>query len=97
MQDEVDRAIQLHRLGDIDQEEAEPAVAGQVLDVAAGAGDQVVERRHRVPFGQKAVTEMGSDKTRCPGDQKMQSTCSSAIIVTESAASVSDTFVVLMG
>ena len=41
----------------------------KVFDIPEIAGDEVIHTNDMVTFGDKAVAEMGSEETRCAGDQ----------------------------
>jgi hypothetical protein len=52
-----------NELGDVVLDELEVGISGMVGDVVEGAGDEIVHRHDPVPFGEKPVTEVGTEET----------------------------------
>ena len=67
MQDDIHRFGQVYVIGNIVENETETLVAGQVGDVIAAAGDEVVHGDDAVAIREQAITEMRADETCAAG------------------------------
>ena len=72
MEDVVDLAVDLDRLGDIVLDEPETGVLEQACDVSASAGQQIVHADDLVAVAQETLAEMRSDEPRPAGDDRSQ-------------------------
>ena len=70
VEDVIDGAVDLERLGDIVLDELELRVADQVDDVAAMPGQQVVDADHLVALGQETLAKVRADESRPAGDDR---------------------------
>ena len=69
MEDEIDLLFgQENEIGNVVPDEAIIFVAGQVSDVGNIPGDQIVDRKDTMPFGQQAIGQMRSEKSGATGD-----------------------------
>jgi hypothetical protein len=57
------------RKGDVVAHQLEAGVVEQVRDVVLGAGEEVVDTEHVVPFGQQAVAQVAAQKAGAAGDE----------------------------
>ena len=67
IEDTVD--LQVNREGDIVAQELELRVSAQVLHIAFGAGEQVVEADHFVTPIEQSVDQVGTEEARTAGDE----------------------------
>ena len=72
MQDVVDRPVDLDRLGDVVLDELEPRVVEERRDVAARAGQQVVDADDLVAVVEESLAKMRPDEPRPAGDDRSQ-------------------------
>ena len=61
--------LEIERKGDIVTDELEARVADQMLDIALGAGEEIVDAKNIVPVGEEPVTEMRPEKPRSACNQ----------------------------
>jgi hypothetical protein len=68
VEDEVNFAG-VEGLGDVMFDQAETALPLQVAEIGEIAGAEIVDTDYRVSCGEQSVTQMGAEKSRCPGDK----------------------------
>src|SRR5712691_9697387 len=68
MEDEVNGPFDRNRFRHVCLDEGKVRLIQQVLDVAAAAGEQVVQAENLVALGSEPITEVGSQKARAAGD-----------------------------
>jgi hypothetical protein len=73
VQDGIQIALNENIVCDIVLDVAEAFVAGQVRDIIGAAGDQVIHRDNRVPFGEEAFAEVRAKKARAASYQNTHS------------------------